>query len=111
MKNKYKSCGLNYDLILEKYPNIDEYEQIVNVYLDDGFFNEIEIMLEQEDYELARDAIKGLYILASDLLLYPLYEKLLDLYEDFEYETYNDLTMHYQQMKEVHKKIRGVFHV
>ena len=33
MRNKYASCGLNYDIILERYPNISEYEEIVNAYL------------------------------------------------------------------------------
>ena len=35
MKEKYKSCGLNYDIIIEKHPNINEYEETVNAYLDD----------------------------------------------------------------------------
>ena len=78
MRDKYKNCGLNYDLIIEKYPNISEYEETVNAYLDDEFFNEMKIMIEQEDYAMAKDACKGLYILANDLYLFPLYEALLD---------------------------------
>ena len=110
MKNKYKSVGLNYDLILEKYPNIDEYEEIVNSYLSDEFFVDLKKMLKDEDYALAKDATKGLYILASELCLYPLYEALLDMYEDFEYESFQDLDNHYKEMFEIYKKIRGVFH-
>ena len=70
MKNKYASCGLNYDLIIEKYPDINEYESIVNTYLDDEFFKDLKTMLIDEDYAMAKDAVKGLYILAGDLYLY-----------------------------------------
>lgn len=109
MKNKYKTIGLNYDLVLEKYPDINEYEEIVNSYLCDSFFDELKAMLDDEDYALAKDATKGLYILASELCLYPLYEALLEMYEDFEYETYEELKNHYKEMMKVHKKIRGIF--
>ena len=109
MKEKYASVGLNLDLILEKYPNINYYEETVNAYLDDPFFNELKDMLENEDYALAKDAIKGLYILASELCVYPLYEKLLDIYEDLEYETYEDVLRHCDEMLEKYKKIRGIF--
>ena len=109
MKEKYASVGLNYDLILEKYPNINYYEETVNAYLDDPFFNELKDMLENEDYALAKDATKGLYILASELCLYPLYETLLDIFEDLEYETYSDVLNHYNDMYEKYKKIRGIF--
>ena len=106
MRDKYKKCGLNYDLILEKYPNIDEYEQIVNTYLDDEFFDEMKIMIEDEDYEMLKDACKGLYILANDLYLMPLYEALLDLYESLEYEEYSNLMAEYNNVMERHKRIR-----
>ena len=109
MKTKYEKVGLNYDLILEKYPNINEYEEIVNSYLCDPFFKELEQMLDDEDYALAKDATKGLYILASDLLLFPLYETLLEIYEDLEYETYDQIMSHYKDMFEVYKNIRGIF--
>lgn len=109
MKDKYASVGLNYDLILEKYPNINYYEQTVNAYLDDPFFKELKMMLEDEDYALAKDATKGLYILASELCLYPLYETLLDVYEDLEYETYDVVIGHYEDMIEKYNKIRGIF--
>lgn len=109
MKTKYEKIGLNYDLILEKYPNINEYEEIVNSYFSDPFFKELEQMLIDEDYALAKDATKGLYILASDLLLFPLYEALLEIYEDLEYETYSDVLNHYKDMFAVYSKIRGAF--
>lgn len=109
MKQKYESVGLNYDLILEKYPNINYYEEAVNAYLDDPFFSELKEMLENEDYAMAKDATKGLYILASELCLYPLYEKSLELFEDLEYEEYQNTIIHYEEMMKVYKKIRGIF--
>lgn len=109
MKNKYASVGLNYDLILEKYPDVNEYEMIVNAYLDDEFFGQLEGMLEDEDYAMAKDATKGLYILASELRLFPLYERLLEIYEDLEFETYKDVLDHYGEMKEIHEKMRSIF--
>ena len=108
MKNKYKKVGLDYDLIIEKYPNINEYEEIVNAYLADEFFKELEMMLEEEDYAIAKDATKGLYVLAGELYLFPLYERLLEVYEDLEYETYGDVSDHYKEMIETYRRIRGV---
>jgi hypothetical protein len=111
MRNKYKSVGLDYDLINSKYPDINEYEKIVNFYLEDEFFEGIGKYLENEDYALAKDATKGLFILAQDLYLYPLYIALVDIYEDLDSELYNDVNNHYKDMKEVYEKIRGIFHV
>ncbi|MBQ9424465.1 MAG: hypothetical protein IJU42_00790 [Erysipelotrichaceae bacterium] len=111
MRNKYASCGLNYDIILERYPNISEYEEIVNAYLDDEFFEQLEGMLDSEDYAMAKDAVKGLYILASELCLFPLYERLLEVYEDLEYEMYGDVMSHCQDVIDYHKRIRGIFNV
>ena len=110
MKNKYASWGLNYDIIIGRYPNLMEYEEIVNTYLADEFFSQLENMLDEEDYALAKDATKGLYILASELCLFPLYERLLEIYEDLEYETYSEIMAHYEDMKEVYQRIRGIFH-
>ena len=109
MRNKYKKVGLDYDLIIDKYPNINEYEETVNAFLSDEFFKDVGIMLEEEDYAMAKDAVKGLYVLASQLYLFPLYEKLLEVYEDLEYETYNDVKEHYRDMYETYERIRGVF--
>ena len=109
MRNKYKSIGLNYDLIIEKFPNINEYEETVNAYLDDEFFKQLEDMLDAEDYEMAKDATKGLYILASELCLYPLYESLLEVYEDLQFETYQEIITHYKEMFSRYEKIRRVF--
>lgn len=109
MKNKYRKVGLDYDLIIEKFSNINEYEEAVNAYLSDEFFKDLELMIDEEDYAMAKDATKGLYVLAGELYMFPLYERLLEIYEDLEYETYADLKSHYQDMIETHKRIRGVF--
>ena len=109
MKNKYASCGLNYDLIREKYPDVNEYEETVNAYLADEFFEELDMMLEYEDYAMAKDAVKGLYVLAGELCLFPLYEDLLELFEDLEYETYGETRQHYEEMIDIYEKIRSVF--
>jgi len=110
MKEKYETVGLNYDYIKEKYPNINEYEETACAYLSDPFFKELEQMLIDEDYALAKDAIKGLYVLASELCLFPLYETLLELYEDMEYETYEEARGHFEEMMKAYQKIRGVFY-
>ncbi len=109
MKEKYAKIGLNFEIISKKFPNIDEYEETVNAYLSDPFFKELEGMLDDEDYAMAKDATKGLYILASDLCIYPLYEALLEIFEDLEYEMYEDVMKHYIDMMETYEKIRGAF--
>ena len=111
MREKYKSVGLDYDLIIDRFPNIYEYEENVNAYLEDEFFNDLEDMLDNEDYAMAKDATKGLYILASELCVFPLYETLLEVYEDLEYENYKDIHEHYQDMIGTYEKVRGIFHV
>ena len=109
MRKKYESVGLNYDYIAAQFKNMDEYEETVNAYLSDEFFYELENMIEEEDYAMAKDATKGLYILAQDLCLFPIYETLMEIYEDLEYETYDGLREHYQLMMNAYKRIRGVF--
>ena len=109
MKEKYNKVGLNYDLITSKYLDINEYEEIVNAYLSDPFFEELETYLDNEDYELAKDALKGLYILAQELQLYPLYVALLEIYEDIEEELYKDIPVHYKEMMFVYNNIKGAF--
>lgn len=109
MKEKYRSVGLDYDLIVSKYPNINEYESIVNAYFEDEFFVKLKEYLDDEDYELAKDAVKGLYTLAEELYLFPLYMALLDIYEDIEEEIYNELIKKYDSMYEIYKKMKGVF--
>lgn len=110
MEEKYKSVGLDYDLIISKYPNLQEYEEAASAYLSDPFFKELKTYLENEDYELAKDATKGLYILAQELYMYPLYILLMEIYEDLEEELYKDVMNHYSEMFNVYQRIRGAFY-
>jgi len=109
MEEKYKSVGLDYNLISSKYPNINEYENILTTYLADPFFVELKKYLDDEDYALAKDALKGLYILAQELYVYPLYIALMEIYEDLEDEDYKPVMTHYEEMIKVYNKIRGSF--
>ena len=111
MRNKYRSVGLNYDIITEAFPDLTAYEEIVNSYLSDENFLKLGEYLDDEDYALAKDAVKGLYLLAQDLRLFPLYESLLEIYEDLAYEMYDAAYPHYQSMIEVYEQIRSVFYV
>lgn len=111
MRNKYNKVGLNYDLIVSHYPDLNNYEETVNCYLSDPFFKEMKEMLMSEDYELAKDAVKGLFILAQQLYIYPLYIALMDVYEDLCEEVYEDVRSHYDQVLAIHKEMEGVFHV
>lgn len=110
MENKYKAVGLDYNIIISKYPNIQEYEEIVNTFLSDPFFKEIGDYLKDEDYALAKDACKGLYVLSQQLCLFPLYMALLEVYEDLEEEIYKDVDGHYQDMLKVYERIKGAFY-
>lgn len=111
MREKYKSVGLDYDQILEKYPNIQEYEEIANAYFSDPFFEDIKKYLEDEDYELAKDAIKGLFVLSEELRMYPLYYRLVDVYDDLDEELYKEAKKHYEDAYKTYQKLQGVFHV
>ena len=42
--------------------------------------------------------------------MFPLYERLLEVYEDLEYEMYSDVMSHYKDMYEVYERIRSIFH-
>lgn len=109
MVNKYKKVGLDYDLIVSKYPNLNEYEEIVNAYLSDPFFEELQVMIDDEDYALVKDATKGLFLLAQELYLYPLYLALVEIYEDVEDEIWVDIPRHYKDMYKIYKSIKEVF--
>ena len=111
MREKYKNIGLNYDLIIDKYPDINEYEEIVNAYLSDPFFKQLEDYIDNEDYSLAKDALKGLFVLAQELLLYPLYTSLMDVYEDIDEEIYKDIKDDYYVMMDIYNAMKGVFSV
>ena len=83
---------------------------VIKAYLEDEFFFDIREYLKKEDYALAKDATKGLYILAGELALFYLYDKLLDLYEDLEYEEYDHVLEHYEEMFTVFKRLKEAYH-
>jgi len=109
MNELYKKVGLNYDLIKEKYPDDKEYEEIVNFYFSDENFKLLGKYIEDEDYALAKDAAKGLYVLAGELRLYPIYQAILEVYEDLEAETYDEIEGHYKEMMNTYERVRGIF--
>ena len=111
MENTLKKLGLDVELIKSKYPDFDEYMNIVKFYLKDEFFEEIGTFLENEDYALAKDACKGLFILAQDHCLYPLYITLMEVYEDLCEEEYKDVIKHYDEMKLVYDRFVGAINV
>lgn len=108
--DKYEKAGLNFDLIYEAFPNINEYEKTIMFYFEDENFQLLKQYIEDEDYAMAKDACKGLYILASDLRMFPLYEALLEIYDDLDAEDYKDITKHYDNMINVFERIRGAFY-
>lgn len=83
--------------------------EVIRFFLRDEFFESLNDYLTDEDYALAKDALKGLYILALKLRLFNLYECLLDLYEDLEGEYYQDVFSHYEAMMKEHKRLKEVY--
>ncbi len=85
-------------------------KEVIKAFLADEFFYALRGYLEEEDYALAKDAIKGLYALASKLALFDLYGHLLDLYEVLEYEEYKDVMSHYEVMIKEYERLLEVYH-
>ena len=109
VRDLYAKVGLNYDSIKEIYPNDEEFKEIANFYFSDENFKLLGEYLEDEDYAMAKDAVKGLYVLAGELRLFPIYQALLEVYEDLESEMYDEVLKHYQEMINVYERIRGIF--
>lgn len=110
MKSKYQKVGLDFDVIESKFPDINEYERTVSIFFEDPHFDELGEFIKDEDWGMAKDAVKGLYTLALELYLMPLYMILVDMYEDLEYENYKDLSPKYEEMYEKYKEIRAIFY-
>lgn len=110
MKSKYQNVGLDFDLINSKYKDITEYESTVNAFFEDPYFDELKTFIEDEDWAMAKDACIGLYKLALDLYLMPLYMALVDIYEDLEYENYKELSQKYDNMYSIYSQIRTIFY-
>lgn len=81
-------------------------DETIIFFLEDEFFYDLETFLKEEDYAMAKDAVKGLYILASELKLFTLYQALLEIYEDLEVEFYNDVMTHYKEMMVIHQNLK-----
>ncbi len=84
--------------------------EVIKAFLKDEFFYNLKEYLETEDYALAKDAIKGLYALASQLALFNLYGYLLDLYEVLEYEEYSNAMSYYEVMIKEYEHLLEVYH-
>ena len=107
-EDMYKSIDL-VEAKLERQINDEENtvsREVIRVYLEDEFFNDLKKYLEDEDYAMAKDATKGLYLLAMELKLYRLYETLLDIYEDLESELYTDVLKHYEDMYSEYRRLK-----
>lgn len=81
----------------------------IKYYLEDEFFTDLINYLNYEDYAMAKDATKGLYILAQELKLFRIYERLLDIYEDLDAEFYDDLYEHHRLMIEEYNHLKEVY--
>jgi len=111
MENKLKSVGLDFQLIKSKYPNLNEYEEIICSFFSDPHFIELKQTLENEDYEMAKDMIRGLSNLSQELCLFNLYYSLVDILEDLEEEDYKEVMKHHDLMLKEYKKLKDVFYV
>ena len=97
------------ELNLEVMDNTSADAEVIKFYLNDEHFTEIKVFLENEDYAMAKDATKGLYLLAMELRLFKLYETLLDIYDDLEAEFYKDVIGHYEDMYAEYLRLKGVY--
>ncbi len=80
--------------------------EVIKAYLADEFFMCLKGYIDDEDYALAKDALKGLYLLAQKLELYNLYMTLVDLYEDIDGAFYSDIKGHYELMIEEYERLK-----
>ena len=106
---RYIRNRINTDLVLNEFKTLEAYEETLRFYLQDEFFDELKTFLEENDFEMAKDALKGLYILAGDLKLFRLYEALLEIYQDLLEEEYRYLDERYAAMKEIHDRLKEDF--
>ncbi|MBR2801629.1 MAG: hypothetical protein IKE21_03395 [Erysipelotrichaceae bacterium] len=109
MEDKYTKCGIDKALVEETFGDLQEYERTLKFYLEDEFFEDLPAFLETEDYAMAKDAAKGLYILADELKVFTLYQALLDVYEDLCYEEYKELSLKAAMVTALHKQLQENF--
>ena len=91
----------------EKYD--EETLRAIKFYLADEFFDELKNYLETEDYNMAKDVVKGLYILAGEFKFFKLYQCLIDIYEDLMYDEYKSVIDHYEKMYVEYGRLKEVY--
>lgn len=107
MKNEFEKNAIYIDDIIHKYENIEAYIEAVRVYLDDEFFDELENYYKNNDFEILKDALKGLYILALEFRIMKLYQAILEVYEcvvDEEYKNIEEAIKEVLKCKDYHKE-------
>ena len=95
--------------VLNSEENDQETKIAIKYYLEDEFFTDLINYLNYEDYAMAKDATKGLHILAQEFKLFRLYETLLDIYEDLDAEFYDDIYEHHCLMIEEYNRLKEVY--
>lgn len=108
-EDKYKESGISFAEVQEAFPDIAEYERSLIFYLRDENFQQLQEWIKAEDFNLAMDAVKGLYILASELKIYRLYTALVDVYQDLLYEEYKELSLHSTAVETLHHSLCEVW--
>jgi len=107
--NKYQSCGLDYELIKDSFVDLEAYEESLNFYLKDEDFFNLRSYLADCDWAMAKDALKGLFVLAQELKVMPLYFELVELYGDLLEEEYQDIESKYQEIIRIHRLLKENF--
>lgn len=104
-EQNYLDSGIDLDEVLRDFPVLEEYEESLRYFLGDEFFLQLPEWVETEDYGMAIDAVKGLYILAGELKVFPLYIALLEVYEDLLYQEYKDIKQHTTHVLHLHQEL------
>lgn len=111
MKTEFEKRAILIDDIIQNYTDLDEYKKVARTYLNDDFFEELPIFIAQNDYEMAKDALKGLYILALELRMIRLYQELLEIYECLIDEEYKNLDDNVKKVMEIRTDLLEFFNV
>lgn len=113
MRTEFEKNMIYIDDIIHKYRSLDDYVDAVRIYLEDDFFSELEGYYRDNDFEMLKDALKGLYILALEFRIMKLYQALLEVYEcvvDEEYkniqDTIKEVLKYRNEYRELFKCIR-----
>ena len=95
--DKYLRNKINPGLVLNEFSSLEAYEEALRFYLQDEFFLQLKEYLDNNDFEMAKDALKGLY------------EALLEIYQDLLEEEYRYLGERYEAMKSIHTALSEDF--